>query len=185
MCACCCFMSLQASVLGTPSLYTYLTKLLCCGNSKHFLPSLGRKTLHMCCFRCSPCSLFLLSTTLGIFYLHYFGHFALCLSSWVGLSYKRDPSSLVPWHRASGYTQLAFHAFFLLCSKSIIHCRGLFHHAVLLQKITGLQLPWLTYLGMSLSQASCVQKDSMATLNNKQMLKVCALRKQHQNALRS
>lgn len=38
----------------------------------------------------------------------------------------------------------SFHAFLSLCSKSIIHCKGLFHHALLRQKITVLQLPWLT-----------------------------------------
>lgn len=59
-CAHCCFMSLQAPVLGTPRLHSYLPKPVCCVNSEHLLPSLGSKPPHKLCFRCSPCSLFLL-----------------------------------------------------------------------------------------------------------------------------
>lgn len=54
----------------------------------------------------APCSC---SPTLGIFHLCYFSHFALCLSSRVGLSYKRDLTIFPPlsWHTALGYTQLS------------------------------------------------------------------------------
>lgn len=61
--ACCFFMPLQAPVLRTPSLHSYLPKPVACGKSEHLLPSLGSKPPHDCCFRCSPCFPFFLSDT--------------------------------------------------------------------------------------------------------------------------
>lgn len=72
---------------------------------------------HKCCFRCFPCSLFLVPMTLGIFHLCYFSHFALCLSR-VGLSYKRDltifPRSLA--QSLGLYTAWLNHSMHSFCS---------------------------------------------------------------------
>lgn len=46
------------------------------------------------------------------------------------------------------------------------------------KKFSTSQLLWHIGLGMSLSQASCVQKDSLAVSNNTQILKECATCKQ-------
>lgn len=121
--------------------------------------------------------------TLGIFHLCYFSHFALCLSIWVGLSYKRN-LTIFPCSLAQSlglYTAWLNHS--MHSFHSVGRVQRFCHHAPLQQEITALQLHWLTDLGVDLSQESCVQKDSMAALNHKQMMEVCAMSKHHENAL--
>lgn len=126
-------MSWQDPISGTPSLH----KRACCANSEHLLPSPGSKPLTSAALDAlpAPCPH---SLTPGIFHLCYFSCSAVCLSSRVGPSYKRDLTIFRPLARSLGYTQLS----------SIIPCIPFspgekcnslqwcfFHHALPRQKI--------------------------------------------------
>lgn len=148
-------MSWQDPISGTPSLH----KRACCANSEHLLPSPGSKPLTSAALDAlpAPCPH---SLTPGIFHLCYFSCSAVCLSSRVGPSYKRDLTIFRPLARSLGYTQLS----------SIIPCipfspgekcnslQWCFFFTMPSQdrKFSPSQLPSHIGLGMSLSQASCV-----------------------------
>lgn len=101
-----CFMSWQDPISGTPSLH----KCACCANSEHLLPSPGSKPLTSAALDAlpAPCPH---SLTPGIFHLCYFSCSAVCLSSRVGPSYKRDLTIFRPLARSLGlYTAQLNHS---------------------------------------------------------------------------